>query len=100
MNVLSGMVMAATMAERRGKSTIMTRMMISMEMSRSRRNSLTLVFTTLGWSAMRVSFTSAGSSVERNSSSIWSTSLPYWTMLLPGVISSESSTQRLPSCSI
>ncbi len=48
MNVLSGMVMAATMAERSGNSTIMTRMMMNMEMSKSRRKSDTLLPTTFG----------------------------------------------------
>ena len=75
-NVLSGMVMAATMAERRGKSIIMTRMMTTIEMSRSRRKSLTLMLTTFGLSAMRVTFTSSGSSFCRKSLSTRSTSLP------------------------
>ena len=61
-NVLSGMVMAATMAERNGKSTIMTRMMINMAMSRSRTKSRMLLLTTFGLSAIRVTFTSSGSS--------------------------------------
>ena len=91
--VLSGMVMAATMAERRGKSTIMTRMMMAMDMSRSRRKELTLIATTLGLSAIRVMVTSSGRSSARKASSTWSTSLPYCTTLLPGVISMESSTQ-------
>ena len=67
--VLSGMVMAATMAERKGKSIIITRMMMSIDSSRSRRKSLTLSATTLGLSAMRVSVTSSGSTSVRNSSS-------------------------------
>ena len=75
--VLNGMVMAATMAERKGKSTIITRMMMAIEMSRSRRKSLTLIATTLGLSAMRVTFTSEGSSFSRKSSSNWSISSPY-----------------------
>ena len=91
--VLSGMVMAATMAERRGKSTIMTRTMMAIEMSRSRRKSRTLVPTTFGWSAMRVMVTSSGSSSAEKRLSTRSTSSPYCTMLLPGVISSESSMQ-------
>ena len=61
-NVLSGTVMAATMALLMGNSTIITRMIISIEISRSRRKSLTLSPTTFGWSAMRVSVTSSGSS--------------------------------------
>ena len=65
--VLSGIVMAATMADRNGNNTIITRMMMSMEMSRSRRKSLTLRLTTLGWSAMRVMVTSSGSSFSRKS---------------------------------
>ena len=76
MNVLSGMVMAATMALRSGKSTIMIRMMMTIEMSRSRKKSRTLVPTTFGWSAMRVIVTSSGSSSARKSSSTWSTSFP------------------------
>ena len=42
MNVLSGMVMAATMAERNGNNTIITMMMMTIEMSKSRRKSVTL----------------------------------------------------------
>ena len=61
-NVLSGMVMADTIAERRGNSTIITRMMIAIEISKSRKKLLTLMATTLGLSAMRVTFTSSGSS--------------------------------------
>ena len=61
-NVLRGMVTAATMAERMGKSTIMTRMMMIMAMIRSRRKEVTLSDTTLGLSAIRVIFTSLGSS--------------------------------------
>ena len=67
MKVLNGIVMAATMAERKGNSTIITRMMMNMEMSKSRRKSLTLRLTTLGWSAMRVVVTSSGSSFSRKS---------------------------------
>ena len=100
MNVESGMVMAATMAERKGKSTIITNIMMTIEMMRSRRKSLTLELTTLGWSAMRVMFTSSGKIFSRKSSSTSSTSSPYFTILLPGVISSESSTQGCPSCSM
>ena len=98
--VVNGMVMAATMAERKGNNTIITRMMINMEMSRSRRKSLTLIATTFGLSAIRVTFTSSGSSFKRNSSRTLSTSCPYCTTLLPGVISIDSSTQGWPSCSI
>ena len=64
--VLSGMVMDATMAERMGNSTIMTRMMMTIEMMRSRRNELTLSATTFGLSAIRVILTSAGNSFARN----------------------------------
>ena len=39
MNVLSGMVMAATMALLRGKRIIITSTMMAMEMTRSRRKS-------------------------------------------------------------
>ena len=98
--VLKGMVMADTIAERRGNSTIITRMMIAIDISRSRRKSLTLIATTLGLSAMRVTFTSSGSSFRLNSFSTLSTCSPYCTTLLPGVISIESSTQGCPSCSI
>ena len=59
--VLNGMVIAATMAERRGNSTIITRMIITIDISRSRRKSRTLVSTTFGWSAIRVMVTSSGS---------------------------------------
>ena len=99
-NVLSGMVMAATMAERRGKSTIITTMMIIMATKRSRRKLVTLRLTTFGLSAMRVTFTSAGSSFLRKSLSTLSTSLPYCTTLLPGVISIEISIHGWPSCSM
>ena len=75
-NVLSGMVTAATMADRKGNSTIITRMMTAIEMSRSRRNELTLMATTLGLSAIRVMVTSSGSSSSRNCCSTLSTSLP------------------------
>ena len=75
--VLSGMVIAATMADRRGKSTIITRMMIAIEISRSRRNDVTLSVTTFGLSAMRVTFTSSGSSSAAKLLSTRSTSLPY-----------------------
>ena len=76
MNVLSGMVMAATMAERKGKSTIITRMITAIDSNRSRRKSRMLSPTTFGWSAMRVSVTSSGSSSARKSSSTRSTSSP------------------------
>ena len=98
--VLSGIVIAATIAERSGNSTIITRMMITIEIIRSRRKELTLSPTTLGWSAMRVIVTSLGSCSCLYSSSTLPTSLPYFTMLLPGVISSESSTQGCPFCSM
>ena len=75
--VLNGMVIAATMAERKGKSTIITRIMTIIEISRSRRNDVMLSDTTFGLSAIRVTLTSAGSSLARNSLSTWSTSLPY-----------------------
>ena len=75
-NVLSGMVMAATMAERSGKSTIMTRMMTAIDSKRSRRKSRMLSPTTFGWSAIRVRVTSSGSSPARKSSSTLSTSRP------------------------
>ena len=100
MNVLSGMVMAATMAERNGKRTIITRMIMAIEMSKSRRKSLTLVPTTFGWSAMRVILTSSGNSDWLNSLITLSTSLPYCTILLPGVISNDKSMQGCPSCSM
>ena len=96
--VLSGMVMAATMAERKGKSTIMTMMMIAIEMSKSRRKSVTLMLTTFGLSAMRVTFTSSGNSFSLKLSSTLSTSRPYSTTLLPGVISMDRSIQGCPSC--
>ena len=83
-----------------GNSTIITRIMISIDISRSRRKSLTLKATTLGLSAMRVTFTSSGSSFWRKSFSTLSTSWPYCTTLLPGVISIDSNTQGWPSCSI
>ena len=47
MKVDSGMVMAATMADRSGKSSIMTRMMMAMATNRSRRNECTESPTTL-----------------------------------------------------
>ena len=100
MNVLRGTVMAATMAERRGKSIIITSTMMTIEMMRSRRKSLTLSATTFGWSAMRVRLTSEGSSSAAKLLSTLSTSSPYCTMLLPGVISNDSSTQGWPSCSM
>ena len=99
-NVLSGMVIAATMAERSGKSTIITRMIIIIEIIRSRRKDVMLTDTTLGLSAMRVTLTSSGSSFSRNSSSTRSTSLPYCMTLFPGLISMERSTQGRPFCSI
>ena len=99
-NVLSGMVIEATMAERSGKSTIMTRMMMTIEMMRSRRKLLTLSATTLGLSAMRVMVTSSGSSSAAKLLSTLSISSPYCTTLLPGVISIDNSTQGCPSCSM
>ena len=75
--VLRGMVMAATMADRRGKSTIITRMMMTIEMSRSRRNDVMLSVTTFGLSAIRVTLTSLGSSSAAKLLSTRSTSLPY-----------------------
>ena len=93
-NVLSGMVIAATMAERIGNNTIITRMMITIEIRRSRKKSLTLVLTTFGLSAMRVTLTSEGNSFSRKSFSTLSTSLPYCTTLLPGVISIDNNTQE------
>ena len=95
-----GMVRAATMALRMGKSTIITATMMTMEMSRSRRKSLTLVPTTSGWSVMRRICTSSGRQSWRNWSSISSTSSPNMTMLLPLSISSDRMTQRLPLDSI
>ena len=76
MNVLNGMVMAATIAERNGKSIIITKMIIAMEINRSRKNELTLSPTTFGWSAIRVITTSSGNSLFRYSSNTLSTSLP------------------------
>ena len=98
--VLSGMVIAATMADLNGKSTIITRIMIAIDMSRSRRNDVMLIVTTFGLSAIRVTFTSSGSSLARNSSSTRSTSSPYCITLLPGVISIDMSIQGCPFCSI
>ena len=91
--VLNGIVMAATIAERKGKSTIITRIMMAIEISRSRKNDVMLNDTTFGLSAIRVTFTSSGSSLARNSLSTRSTSLPYCITLLPGVISSDSNIQ-------
>ena len=91
-----GMVRAATMALFNGKSTIITATMMSMEMMRSRRKSLTLVPTTSGWSVMRRIVTSSGRQSWRNWFSTTSTSLPNCTMLCPLSISSERMTQRLP----
>ena len=98
--VLSGMVIEATMAERMGKSTIMTMMMMAIDTSRSRRKELTLRATTLGLSAIRVMVTSEGSSSAAKLLSTRSTSLPYSTTLLPATISIDSNTQGCPSCSM
>ena len=96
MKVDSGMVMAATMADRNGKRSIITRMMMAMATNRSRRNECTESPTTLAWSAMRCTLTSAGSSAAMNSCSTSSTSRPYCTMLKPAFISIDSMTQRWP----
>ena len=63
--VLSGMVIAATIAERNGKSIIILRMMISIEIIKSRKKSPTLLATIFGLSAIRVMVTSSGSSFSR-----------------------------------
>ena len=76
MNVESGMVMAATMALRKGKSSIMTRMMTAIDSIRLMRKSLTLASTTLGWSVMRSTSTSAGRYSWRNCSITLLTSSP------------------------
>ena len=47
-NVLSGTVIAATIALLIGNSTIITMIMMSIEISRSRRKSVTLRLTTFG----------------------------------------------------
>ena len=93
MKVDNGMVMAATSAERNGKSSIITAMMMAIETKRSRRNEWTESPTTLAWSAMRSTETSSGSTSSMNCRSTSSTSSPYSTMLLPACISIESSTQ-------
>ena len=61
--VLSGIVTAATTAERNGNSTIITKIITAIEIRRSRKNELTLIATTLGLSAMRVMVTSPGKSL-------------------------------------
>ena len=96
MNVEIGMVIAATTAERHGKRTIMTAMMIAMATKRSRRNDVTESPTTFAWSAMRCTCTSSGSTSSEKRASTSSTSRPHSTMLNPGRISIESMTQRWP----
>ena len=70
MNVERGMVMAATMALRRGKSSIMTMMMTAIDSMRLTRKSATLSSTTFGWSVMRSTSTSAG---RYSSRKVWMT---------------------------
>ena len=60
MNVERGMVIAATTAERSGKSMTITNIMISMDNIRSRKKSCTEMATTSGWSVMRLIWTSSG----------------------------------------
>ena len=96
MKVDIGIVSAATMADRSGKRSIITTMMMAMATNRSRRNECTESPPTLAWSAMRCTLTSAGSSSSMKACSTSSTSRPYSTMLFPACISSDSSTQRWP----
>ncbi len=51
--ILIGMEVAATIADLKGKSSIITRITTTMETNRSRTNELTESSTTLGWSAIR-----------------------------------------------
>ena len=95
-NVESGMVMAATMAERSGKRSIITAIMMAIATNRSRRKPRTESPTTLAWSAMRCTSTSAGNSSSMKACSTSSTSRPYSTMLNPARISIDSRTQRWP----
>ena len=99
-NVLSGIVMAATMALRVGNRIIITKTIITMLNIRSRRKSWTESPTTFGKSVMRRMLTSAGRYSSLKFASTRSTSSPYFTMLCPEFISSERSTQRLPLFSI
>ena len=81
------MEVAATIADLKGKSSIITRITTTMETNRSRTNELTESSTTLGWCnplnghAFRKLFLKAASTL--------STSFPYCTILLPSRISME-----------
>ena len=75
-NVLNGIVIAATIAERNGKRIIITIMIMSIERSKSLRKSLMLLDTTSGLSAILVICTSFGSSLSLKSFKTFSTSFP------------------------
>ena len=60
MNVLTGMVTAATKADRKGKRIIITTMITTMASARLIKKSFTDSPTTLAWSAMRLTVTSVG----------------------------------------
>ena len=85
----------AMSAERIGKSSSITRITTSIEISRSRMKDMTERWTTLGWSVMRLRCTDSGAEAE-NSASTRSTSWPKSTILLSGRIVTLSTSAVWP----
>ena len=86
-------------AVRSGKSISITKMTMRMASRRSLRKERTDLSTTLGWSVMRWTWMS-GVMVASYSLMMSSTLAPKSTTLLPGRISIESITQRLPRAEV
>ena len=95
LNMVIGIDMADTSATRRGISNTTTMITDITDISNSRRKFTTDSLTTLLWSVIMLRRTSFGSSCLKSSICL-RTSLPIFTMSLPGRISTESSTHFLP----
>ncbi len=94
-NMVMGMVDAATNATRIGSRSITTRTTATIAMTISCRKLMTLSPTTLLWSVMRLMLTSCGS-VCWNFSIAWSIALPISTTFSPFFISTLRSRHFLP----
>ena len=93
--VHTGTAELAISADFNGKSSSITAMTTSMEITRSRRKDHTELPTTLGWSVILLSVTLSGSPAS-NSAITLSTSFPKLTMSLSGLISIENITAGVP----
>ena len=90
-----GRPVLATRAVLIGKSIIITNITTAMEMNKSRRNEVTDLDTTCGWSVIRYMCTLSGKS-SSNFSNTFSTFLPKETILLPFRISTDITMAFLP----